>query len=155
VIDATTIYLARIKTITLKEPLCYAASLYPFQSPDITATVLAEFDSAWAMTMLPDGRMLVTEKGGTIWLLAKDGEKLGKITGAPDVTARGQGGLGDIILHPDFEGGLGDIILHPDFARTAQAKSIFLMLSATKKTMIIAARLLRLQNLASQNLVAS
>jgi len=61
---------------------------------DITATVLAEFDSAWAMTMLPDGRMLVTEKGGTIWLLAKDGEKLGKITGAPDVTARGQGGLG-------------------------------------------------------------
>jgi glucose/arabinose dehydrogenase len=70
---------------------------------DITATVLAEFDSAWAMTMLPDERMLVTEKGGAIWLLAKDGEKLGKITGAPDVTARGQGGLGDIILHPDFE----------------------------------------------------
>jgi len=70
---------------------------------DITATVLAEFDSAWAMTIMPDGRMLVTEKGGAIWLLAKDGEKLGKITGAPDVTARGQGGLGDIILHPDFE----------------------------------------------------
>jgi len=55
------------------------------------------------MTIMPDGRMLVTEKGGAIWLLAKDGEKLGKITGAPDVTARGQGGLGDIILHPDFE----------------------------------------------------
>jgi len=55
---------------------------------DITATVLAEFDSAWAMTIMPD--------------VAKDGEKLGKITGAPDVTARGQGGLGDIILHPDF-----------------------------------------------------
>jgi len=69
---------------------------------DITATVLAEFDRAWAMTIMPDGRMLVTEKGGAIWLLAKDGEKLGEITGAPDVTAKGQGGLGDIILHPDF-----------------------------------------------------
>ena len=70
---------------------------------DMTATILAEFDSAWAMTMLPDGRMIVTEKGGAIWLLDEDGQKLGEITGAPEVTARGQGGLGDITLHPDFE----------------------------------------------------
>jgi glucose/arabinose dehydrogenase len=69
----------------------------------LTATVLAEFDSAWAMTVLPDGRMLVTEKNGTIWLLGTDGSKMGQITNGPEVMAKGQGGLGDIILHPDFE----------------------------------------------------
>lgn len=69
----------------------------------LNATILSEFDNAWAMTVLPDGRMLVTEKGGVIWLLGTDGAKLGQITNGPDVMAKGQGGLGDIILHPDFE----------------------------------------------------
>jgi len=68
----------------------------------IRAVPLESFDEAWAMTFLPDGRALVTEKGGTIWLLGADGRKAGKITGGPEVEARGQGGLGDIILHPDF-----------------------------------------------------
>ncbi len=68
----------------------------------INATPLAEFEAAWAMTFLPDGRALVTEKTGEIWLLKKDGSKAGKISGVPAVTARGQGGLGDIIVHPDF-----------------------------------------------------
>jgi len=65
--------------------------------------VLETFDSPWAMTYLPDGRSVVTEKGGSIWLLGADGKKLGQISNAPRVTARGQGGLGDVILHPDFE----------------------------------------------------
>jgi len=68
----------------------------------VNASVLAEFDGAWAMTFLPDGRALVTEKDGDVWLLSTDGEKLGTIANAPKVTAKGQGGLGDIILHPDF-----------------------------------------------------
>lgn len=68
----------------------------------IRAVPLESFDEAWAMTFLPDGRALVTEKDGTIWLLGADGRKAGKITGGPEVEARGQGGLGDIILHPDF-----------------------------------------------------
>ena len=69
----------------------------------VNAAVLAEFDGAWAMTFLPDGRTLVTEKDGDVWLLGTDGKKLGKISNAPKVTAKGQGGLGDIILHPDYE----------------------------------------------------
>ncbi len=68
----------------------------------IELTELAEFDGAWAMTMLPDGRMLVTEQSGTLWLLGRDGKKLGKIGNLPKVTERGQGGLGDIIIDPDF-----------------------------------------------------
>ena len=72
------------------------------QGSSLTATPLAEFDAAWAMTFLPDGRALVTEKTGELWLINKDGSKAGKISGVPKVTARGQGGLGDIIVHPDF-----------------------------------------------------
>jgi len=68
----------------------------------IRAVPLESFNEAWAMTFLPDGRALVTEKGGAIWLLGADGRKAGAITGGPDVEARGQGGLGDIIFHPDF-----------------------------------------------------
>ncbi|MBK8197080.1 MAG: PQQ-dependent sugar dehydrogenase [Acidobacteria bacterium] len=68
----------------------------------LRAVELATFDSPWAMTFLPDGRALVTEKGGAIWLLDADGSKAGQVSGGPRVEARGQGGLGDIILHPDF-----------------------------------------------------
>lgn len=69
----------------------------------IELTALAEFDGAWAMAFLPDGRMLVTEQSGSLWLVGRDGKKLGKIGNIPDVTERGQGGLGDIIIDPDFK----------------------------------------------------
>ena len=68
----------------------------------ITATPLETFEKPWAMTFLPDGKALVTEKGGAIWLLAHDGRKIGQVTGAPEVRARGQGGMGDVILHPNY-----------------------------------------------------
>lgn len=68
----------------------------------LTATPLETFDAPWAMTFLPDGRALVTEKAGTLWLLNTDGTKAGEISGAPDVQPWGQGGLADVILHPDF-----------------------------------------------------
>jgi glucose/arabinose dehydrogenase len=68
----------------------------------VTATHLETFNKAWAMAFLPDGRSVVTEKGGAIWLLDKSGKKLGEITGGPNVTDRGQGGLGDIYVPDDF-----------------------------------------------------
>lgn len=68
----------------------------------VTATHLETFSKAWAMAFLPDGRALVTEKGGAIWLLHKSGKKLGEIMGGPAVTEKGQGGLGDIYVPADF-----------------------------------------------------
>ncbi len=56
---------------------------------------------AWGMTFLPDGSMLITEKNGDI-IHFKDGEKQ-QLTGGPEVYQRGQGGLLDIILHPNYE----------------------------------------------------
>jgi glucose/arabinose dehydrogenase len=63
-------------------------------------TVTADFSAPWAMTFLPDGRMLVTEKAGQILLVAKDG-KSRKIADVA-VDSAGQGGLMDVVLAPGF-----------------------------------------------------
>ncbi|WP_448662412.1 PQQ-dependent sugar dehydrogenase [Sphingomonas sp. CJ20] len=67
-----------------------------------TITEVADFDSPWAMTFLPDGRMLVTEKAGTLLLVAADGKTRSPVSGVPTVMAQGQGGLMDVVLHPKF-----------------------------------------------------
>ena len=54
----------------------------------------------WGMAFLPDGGLLITEKSGEL-ILFKDGQKT-PIENAPAVYQRGQGGLLDIELHPDF-----------------------------------------------------
>ncbi|MEL6506157.1 MAG: PQQ-dependent sugar dehydrogenase [Pseudomonadota bacterium] len=69
---------------------------------ELTATPLAEFSSPWAMEFLPDGRAVVTEKEGKVWLLDGAGKKKAEIANAPRVAARGQGGMGDFVIHPDF-----------------------------------------------------
>ncbi len=67
----------------------------------------AQFDEPWAMTFLPDGRLLVTEKKGTLKLVklgkTPAANQSGSISGVPDVDYGGQGGLGDVVLHPQFE----------------------------------------------------
>ena len=55
----------------------------------------------WGFTFLPDGSMLITEKAGEI-IHFKEGKK-NLISGVPEVYNRGQGGLLDIALHPDYE----------------------------------------------------
>ena len=67
-----------------------------------TATPVAEFDEPWAMTFLPDGRLLVTEKEGRLLVVTQDGSKSAPLAGVPAVAYGGQGGLGDVVLHPGF-----------------------------------------------------
>lgn len=62
----------------------------------------AVFDEPWAMTFLPGGELLVTEKSGTLLLVSGDGTSKVPVAGVPEVAYGGQGGLGDIILHPDY-----------------------------------------------------
>ncbi|NNC78169.1 MAG: PQQ-dependent sugar dehydrogenase [Woeseiaceae bacterium] len=66
-------------------------------------TIVASFDEPWAMAFLPDGRILVTEKKGRLAIIGQDGESFGTVRGLPDVDYTGQGGFGDITLHPDFK----------------------------------------------------
>ena len=67
-----------------------------------TSEVVAEFDEPWAVEVMPDGRMLVTETKGALFIVGPDGSKSRAVSGVPDVAYGGQGGLGDVILHPDF-----------------------------------------------------
>ena len=76
------------------------------QDHPFLAEEVASFDEPWAMAFLPDGRLLVTEKPGRLFVVTRDGSKAA-VSGVPDVAYGGQGGLGDVALHPEFaENGL-------------------------------------------------
>ena len=74
--------------------------------PVFAITEVASFNEPWAMAFLPDGRLLVTEKHGALKLV-QPGGTIGDISGVPAVVYGGQGGFGDVALHPKFaENGL-------------------------------------------------
>jgi glucose/arabinose dehydrogenase len=65
---------------------------------------LGDFEEPWAMAFLPDGDALVTERKGKLmlWSRAGDAVATAEVAGVPAVDYGGQGGLGDVVLHPDF-----------------------------------------------------
>ena len=69
--------------------------------PPFTITTIGTFDAPFAMALLPDGRLLVTEKAGTLKLRQTDGG-ITTVGGVPAVEAGGQGGLLDVAVAPDF-----------------------------------------------------
>jgi glucose/arabinose dehydrogenase len=56
----------------------------------------------WGMAFLPDGRMLVTERSGSLRIVGQDGTLSEPLKGVPAVVAAGQGGLLDVTLDPKF-----------------------------------------------------
>lgn len=56
----------------------------------------------WSLAFLPDGRLLVTERPGRLRIVAPNGDLSPPLAGLPTVHARGQGGLLDLVLSPDF-----------------------------------------------------
>lgn len=77
----------------------------PDAMPEISVDVVAKgLPHLWAMEFLPDGRMLVTAKDGTMHVVFQDdGQASPPIEGVPEVMSGGQGGLLDVALAPDFE----------------------------------------------------
>tara|TARA_R110002049_G_scaffold18198_6_gene69830 strand:- start:993 stop:2189 length:1197 start_codon:yes stop_codon:yes gene_type:complete len=65
------------------------------------------FEHPWAVAFLPDGRSLVSERSGQLTLVDPESGETRSLKGMPDVSTQGQGGLLDIVLHPDFKGGNG------------------------------------------------
>ncbi|MGZ8286703.1 MAG: PQQ-dependent sugar dehydrogenase [Allosphingosinicella sp.] len=65
---------------------------------------IAAFNEPWAMAFLPGPgpRALITERSGKLKLLWSDTGRVGEVAGAPSVDYGGQGGFGDVVLHPDF-----------------------------------------------------
>ena len=69
----------------------------------LLAESFGTFNEPWAMTFLPNGDLLVTEKPGTLLLVHLEDQSKVPVKGAPKVAYGGQGGLGDIILHPQYQ----------------------------------------------------
>ncbi|MFW2046415.1 PQQ-dependent sugar dehydrogenase [Acinetobacter variabilis] len=61
-----------------------------------------QLNEPWALTELPDQRLLITERSGKLKLFNPANRSTQTIQGIPQVAYGGQGGLGDIALHPDF-----------------------------------------------------
>ncbi|AEY02174.1 glucose sorbosone dehydrogenase [Oceanimonas sp. GK1] len=74
----------------------------PLAARDYAVQTLAEgLDHPWSLAELPDGRLLVSERRGRLWLLTPEGERT-PVSGLPALATGGQGGLLDLRLHPDF-----------------------------------------------------
>ena len=80
-----------------------STSMIAAATPGYTLTTVAEgFDFPWSIAFLPNGDRLVTELSGNLIRLDANGERGEPITGVPEVFHAGQGGLFDVVLHPDF-----------------------------------------------------
>jgi len=65
-------------------------------------TVASGLEHPWGMAFLPDGRMLVTERPGRLRIVSANGQLSQPLAGLPRIAARGQGGLLDVALDPNF-----------------------------------------------------
>jgi glucose/arabinose dehydrogenase len=78
-----------------------AGELKPEADLPFTLTQVATFNLPWRIAFLPDGRMLVTEKVGPVWLVTQQGEKT-QLENVPAVRAQGQGGMLGVFLSPKY-----------------------------------------------------
>jgi glucose/arabinose dehydrogenase len=91
------------KILTIMIAVLALTSVQAQSENPFDVTEVARFDEPWSMAFLPDGRLLVAEKKGSLRLVGQDGQSFGSVRGVPNVDYGGQGGFGDVVLHPDFE----------------------------------------------------
>src|ERR1700734_1730975 len=73
----------------------------PETSLPFTMTTVTTFELPWRLAFLPDGRMLITEKIGPLWLVSQQGEKI-QVAGTPAVYWQGQSGMLGVFLSPNY-----------------------------------------------------
>ncbi|HXR97750.1 MAG TPA: PQQ-dependent sugar dehydrogenase [Terriglobales bacterium] len=73
----------------------------PEASLPFNVTSVATFNLPWRIAFLPDGRMLVTEKVGPLWLVTQQGEKT-QVANTPPVWYQGQNGMLGVFLSPHY-----------------------------------------------------
>src|SRR3954464_7982658 len=78
-----------------------AGKLPSTPAPPFKLTKVAQFDLPWRIAFLPDGRMLVTEKTGKLFLATPSGQKI-EVAGVPPVLYQGQNGLLGVYLAPSY-----------------------------------------------------
>ena len=96
------IVLALVLIMIGTSPLA-AAETFDTEKGKISVQVIADgLSHPWAIDFLPDGRMIVTERSGTLRLVTQAGDKSEPIKGLPKSDVGGQGGLLDVAIHPNF-----------------------------------------------------
>lgn len=93
---ATSLFLS---STALAEPPTFQTEAVPVEAN----VVAAGLQHPWGLGFLPDGGVLVTERPGHIRILSANGQLSEPLDGVPEVAARGQGGMLDIAVAPDFE----------------------------------------------------
>src|SRR5258706_7141030 len=93
--------------LTLTSPAAWAQVNVGEQKPELTlpfevTTVSSTFSLPWRIAFLPDGRMLVTEKIGPIWLVSAEGQKIAPLGGTPAVYWQGQNGMLGVFVSPRY-----------------------------------------------------
>lgn len=68
----------------------------------LKASAVAQFKNPWAIDFLSETQLLVTTKPGLLWIVSPNGRKQ-KVQGLPEVAFGGQGGLGDVVAHPQYK----------------------------------------------------
>ena len=101
----TRIALAGCLVLACSAPLLAEVEHFDSEQGRVTVeTVASDLEHPWAVDFLPDGNgMLVTERPGRLRIVESDGRLSEPLAGVPDVYARGQGGLLDVRLSPDFQ----------------------------------------------------
>src|SRR6202790_5413312 len=67
-----------------------------------TMSTVSTFELPWRLAFLPDGRMLVTEKVGPVWLVSPKGEKIAPLANTPPVYWQGQNGMLGVFVSPHY-----------------------------------------------------
>lgn len=75
--------------------------LKPEATLPFNMTTVTTFNLPWRIAFLPDGRMLITEKVGPVWLVTQSGEKI-KVSGTPDIYYQGQSGMQGVFISPHY-----------------------------------------------------
>src|ERR1700684_2970065 len=74
----------------------------PEASVPFNMTTVSTFELPWRIAFLPDGRMLITEKVGPVWLVSPQGQKIAMVTNTPPVYWQGQNGMLGVFLSPHY-----------------------------------------------------
>src|SRR5262245_42980704 len=74
----------------------------PETTVPFTMTPTSTFELPWRIAFLPDGRMLVTEKVGPVWLVSAQGQKISPVGNTPAVYWQGQNGMHGVFISPSY-----------------------------------------------------
>lgn len=91
-----------LMTLTLSAPALAQDELPGSAFDGETEIVASGLVHPWSLAFLPDGDLLVTEREGRLRLITEDGLQAEPVAGAPEPYVAGQGGMLDVVLHPEF-----------------------------------------------------